>query len=178
MPVVSSDVGGQRDLIGEDVGALIPLRQKEWEDFDKREFDQEEREEYVEQIVRILKDPILYRKLSDNCRDKIEKTFSIDKMVQKLSEEIYFLRNDGESEIKRKELSEKMQQFCAFSDDYYTMYHMWRRKDEECEEVWRERCWFEELWKEGRVKRLIYIAKERVGIHWKRYQDKIKEWLS
>ena len=178
VPVVSSDVGGQRDLIGEDVGALIPLRQKEWEDFDKREFDQEERDEYVEQIVRILKDPILYQKLSDNCRDKIEKMFSIDKMVQKLSEEIYFLRNDGESEIKRKELSEKMQQFCSFPDDYYTMYHMWRRKDEECEEVWRERCWFEALWKEGKVKRLIYIAKERMGIHLAGCIDKIKKIFS
>lgn len=35
-PVVSSDVGGQSDLIDDTVGILVPVRQSEGIDFDKR----------------------------------------------------------------------------------------------------------------------------------------------
>mgnify|MGYP002508066005 CR=1 FL=1 len=38
VPVISSDVGGQSDLIDDYVGRLIPMLQEEVVDFDTRDF--------------------------------------------------------------------------------------------------------------------------------------------
>ena len=66
VPVVSSDVGGQGDLIGNDVGALIPLQQSEEMDLNKREFPEAEVMEYVVNITKILTRPDLATKMSEN----------------------------------------------------------------------------------------------------------------
>lgn len=178
VPVVSSDVGGQSDLIGDEAGALIPLRQKEREDFDNRVFDHIEIMEYVEKITYILKDPILYQTLSRRCREKIEQGFSIDKMVLKLSEEIRTILGDENMQNSRRKLSEEIAQTGSFSNDYYTIYQMWKKKDSECEAVWNERCWFEQKWNVETAKRILIIAKERILIHIERYCNRIKALFS
>lgn len=177
VPVISSNVGGQSDLVGADVGALIPLYQKEWKDFDNREFNAKEIQEYVDQIVRILSDRVLYQKLSDNCRKKIEQYFSIEKMVQKLSEEIQSLKKEDNSQHNRMQMSQEISKLTSITDDYYTIYHMWKRKDDECEAVWKERCWFEQKWNEERGKCLLRIIIERLLIHGKGFKNRIKQLL-
>lgn len=82
-PVVSADVGGQKELIDETVGRLIPLYQKETE-IDIRNFDEEEINAYVEAISDVLKDPDYYAQLCRNCRERIETGFSTDKMIVNL----------------------------------------------------------------------------------------------
>lgn len=56
IPVVSADVGGQKDLIDETVGALIPCMHEEANSFDLRKFEERELEEYVSSIVTLLTD--------------------------------------------------------------------------------------------------------------------------
>ena len=73
--MISSDVGGQKDLIGSDVGALISLQQDEEKDLNKREFQKEEVDAYVAQIVRILSDDDLREKLGRACREKMRRGF-------------------------------------------------------------------------------------------------------
>lgn len=55
VPVVSSDVGGQKELINSEVGALIPCTQNE-NDLHKQTYTNEEIQNYVKAIEKILND--------------------------------------------------------------------------------------------------------------------------
>lgn len=134
LPVVSSDVGGQSDLIGSDVGALIPLYQNEMTDLNKQEFAQEEIDEYVSEISRILKNPDLAATMGKNGRKKIEKQFSIAKMVEQLKNEIEYFCNNQEMRKRRNNLSFSLQQMSNLASDYYMVYCEWKRMEQKCEE--------------------------------------------
>ena len=79
VPVVSSDIGGQKELIGEDCGYLIRPYQLPEEQFDFN-YAIEEIQEYKEIIYKILDNPenINYNEI---CRTKIVNHFSIEKMI-------------------------------------------------------------------------------------------------
>ena len=81
VPVVSSDVGGQKELITEDVGKIIKLRQDE-KDFYNESYCQEEIQDYVSTINDILNNLDMYK---TNCRERILNYFTIDKMIEKMS---------------------------------------------------------------------------------------------
>ncbi len=151
VPVVSSDVGGQRDLIGDDVGALLPLMQSEEQDLDSRTFPEEEVALYVEHIVRILQDPALRRQLGENGRKKIVAGFSIEKMVEQLYSELTELCEDRTLLEKRRSVSQALQLTRYFATDYYTIYQQWKTQQDQCEEVWKARCWFEQKYKEAQA---------------------------
>ncbi|MFQ9127409.1 MAG: hypothetical protein ACLR4Z_12255 [Butyricicoccaceae bacterium] len=50
-PVVTSDVGGQAELIDDTVGRVLPLLQSEADELDSRTFSQEEVRMYVKAIT-------------------------------------------------------------------------------------------------------------------------------
>lgn len=84
VPVVASDVGGQSELISDNVGATIPLMQKE-EDFYCTKYLDEEINLYVNSINKIIKDLDKYKKA---CRDKIINGFTINNMINNFEQEI------------------------------------------------------------------------------------------
>lgn len=81
VPVVSSDVGGQKELITDDVGKIVKLRQNE-KDFYSENYSQEEIAEYVTSINDILDN---LNKYKENCRQRILDRFTIDKMLETMS---------------------------------------------------------------------------------------------
>ncbi len=81
VPVVSSNVGGQKELITEDVGEIIELMQDE-KDIYKEEYNKEEVRNYANSINKVLNNLEKYKK---NCRKRICEYFTIDKMVQNMS---------------------------------------------------------------------------------------------
>lgn len=167
VPVISSDVGGQRDLIGSDVGALIPLQQNEETDLNKREFPTSEVSEYVSHIVKILSTPELAKKLGDNCRKKIIEGFSLEKMVQHLDSELQILCNDEEKRQKRIDIAEMLKKMPNFAADYYTIYCEYKCKDEECEELWQARTWLKSRLDESYNKSdslLLRVYKALIGL--------------
>lgn len=145
VPVVSADVGGQGDLIGSDVGALLPLRQRE-EDIQLRTYDSEEIKDYVNNICRILQDEELYAQLSANCRKKIEEGFSIEKMVETLTRELTEMHSSETRRAHRRAVSEALNLMDNLATDYHTMYQQWAIKRDEGEAIWAARCWFEEAY--------------------------------
>ena len=72
-PVITSDVGGQSELIDETVGAVIPLFENEKTDLDNRAYSGEEIMAYVEAITILLEDETAYRKQVEAARKKLTK---------------------------------------------------------------------------------------------------------
>lgn len=143
IPVVSSDVGGQSDLIGSDVGALVPLQQSEENDLNKRIFPISEVQDYADHIVKILNDKKLAEQLGKNGRKKIEEYFSIDKMIEKFDAELRRLSEDDSSRNRRIQLSDALKQMPGYASEFYTMYNQWKYQLEEAEEIWASRCWMQ-----------------------------------
>lgn len=167
VPVISSDVGGQKDLVGRDVGALITLQQDEEKDLNKRDFPEAEVEEYVVQIIKILSHPEIAAKMSENCRKKVESGFSLEKMVEHLDSELQKLCGDSQLAEERIALAKSMQTTPNFPADYYTMYCEWKRKEQECEEIWNTRTWLQSKLDEAYNKRdglLIKTYKALIGL--------------
>lgn len=93
VPVVSSDIGGQKELIGTDCGYLIRPYQLPEEQFDFN-YSEEEIEEYKQAIYKILDNPdnIDYNHI---CRDKVVKNFSIKNMINDIDKHITKLIKTG-----------------------------------------------------------------------------------
>ncbi len=77
VPVISSDVGGQRELINKDVGVIVPCRQEE-EDINVLEYKDEEINDFVIGINTILNN---LEKYKSKCRKRVLNGFTIDNMV-------------------------------------------------------------------------------------------------
>ena len=133
VPIVSSDVGGQKDLVGDDVGALVPLQQSAM-DTNNRKYAQSEVEMYVNKLVQILGDKDYADKLGNAARKKIEDGFSIELMIDKLHNEIQMLCTDRDREKKRQQLSNALRIVSHFSTDYYTIYLKWEEQSKVKEE--------------------------------------------
>ena len=80
VPIVSSDVGGQKELISEDVGEIVKLMQNE-EDVYLEKYSPEEINSYVKAINKVLDNLETYK---SNCRKRICENFTISKMIEKM----------------------------------------------------------------------------------------------
>lgn len=121
VPVVSSDVGGQKDLIDDSVGALIPMRQREDNDFDARKFDIGEIEDYANAILKLLSDEEFYDQCSVNCRHKVEREFSTDVMLMKMEKELMSFMADKEQIQKRREKALAVKGIGNMPEELYSM---------------------------------------------------------
>ena len=112
VPVVSSDVGGQKELITEEVGKIIELMQDE-NDIYVEEYNPKEVDSFVSAINEILNNLNSYK---DNCRKRILENFTINKMLEKMNnilEETYKNPNDekiqnGKGLKENKELTKEL----------------------------------------------------------------------
>ena len=77
VPVISSDVGGQKELIDDSVGKIVKCYQEESE-IKNYEYQEEEIGEYVNAIESILADIDKYK---SNCRKKIIEKFTVKNMI-------------------------------------------------------------------------------------------------
>ena len=141
-PVVTSDVGGQAELIDETVGRVLPLLQSEAEELDSRDFTEEEVGQYVNAIVDVLSDEAAYTKMCAACRERIEKGFSSQLMIQKLERIFEELVNDPEAQAQRAALAKQISTFPTLTADHFTVYRLYEAMQFEAEEVWRSREWF------------------------------------
>ena len=83
VPVISSDVGGQRELIDNSTGILVKCSQDET-DYYNENFDKSEIKDFVNGIIKIYKEKELYK---FKCREKILNGFTINNMVEKMTYE-------------------------------------------------------------------------------------------
>ncbi len=131
VPVISSDVGGQRDLIKEDMGVLIPVKQEEDRDLDNRNFAQEEIKHYSDAVLFLLEHTDVYAVFSQNSRKRIEEFFSQKKMIRRMEEEIEFLSSDFSVKEERERTSVRLQELQGLASDYYTIEQNWESMQDE-----------------------------------------------
>lgn len=143
-PVVTADVGGQKELIDHTVGRVVPLGQAE-EDIAVRIYSPEEVGAYAEAILDLLspENKQEYEKMCSRCRDKIISAFGLDTMSQRMEDALVSCQTEQRREA-RKAKSEALKVFSKMAAELYTTYFMFESKAEECEQIWRERCWFEQ----------------------------------
>lgn len=120
VPVVSSAVGGQGDLIDDHVGKLIAMRQKEDCSLDNRFFEEEEISEYVQAICELLESKERYQECSANCRKRVVEEFSIKKMIGNMEHELEQLMGMDILEENQKR-SEELQHFGWMAEEIYTL---------------------------------------------------------
>lgn len=104
VPVISSDVGGQKELINEDVGIIVPCMQKE-EDILDFDYSEEEIKLYVDGVNKILDNLASYKK---KCRDRILSGFTISQMVKNMTdiiEDVY--KNPNKEKIENGKVLQK-----------------------------------------------------------------------
>lgn len=87
IPVVSSDVGGQKELIDDSVGVIVPCFQSENDILDFN-YSDEEIDAYVKGILKIKKD---LKKYKDKCRSHVVKKFSLNNMKTNMEKEISYV---------------------------------------------------------------------------------------
>ena len=120
VPVISSDVGGQKELIEDSVGVIVPCLQKE-EDIRDTNYKKEEINLYVKAIQKIIKNLDTYK---SKCRQRILDGFTLEKMSDEMSnifETIY--KNPNQEKIENgKALSKNINLAKELINKYFVFY--------------------------------------------------------
>ena len=95
-PVVTADVGGQKELVDDTCGRVVKNIQTAKDNFYDRNYSQEEIERYVEALLEVLENPN-YEEMAKACREKVINGFSINDMVKKMDKEMTKLIDAGTS---------------------------------------------------------------------------------
>lgn len=118
-PVVSSDVGGQREMIDEQVGAIIPMMQTEVQDLGSQVNQREEVLLYVDALEHILTDDALRTEMGRRCRARIEERFTIAKMAQNMDSLLQGLMAEPGRKKERMRKSDQLRLNLGIVEDYY-----------------------------------------------------------
>ena len=107
-PVVTADVGGQKELVDSTCGRVVQNIQTAKDNFYDRNYPKEEIERYAKALLEVIENPN-YEQMSKACREKVINGFSIKDMVKIMDKEITALIEQGskvEPEIvtKNKEI--------------------------------------------------------------------------
>lgn len=104
VPVVSSDVGGQKELITEDVGEIVNILEKE-EEIYREVYSLKEIEDFALSINKILNNLQEYK---ENCRKRIVENFTQNRMIKKITNilEDTYMNPDKEKIINGQTLAE------------------------------------------------------------------------
>lgn len=105
-PVVTSDVGGQAELVNEEVGVVVPLLQSEAEDATNYKYSEQEIGLYTEALARLLKDKQQYGRYCKACRQRILSGFTVDQMGRKMAQELKRLTG-AENQEHRKQIAQR-----------------------------------------------------------------------
>lgn len=134
VPVVSSDVGGQQELINKDTGVIVPCMQDE-KDVSNFNYIEEEIKLYVDGIDKVLGELNRYKK---NCRKRIIEGFTIDSMTKKMANIILnTAKNPNKKVIENAKSLEKVKSLTKevyikdtviFNNDYVYLTNLFNAK--------------------------------------------------
>lgn len=144
-PVVTADVGGQKELIDDGVGKVIPFEQYEVgslpNGYSKKEIDN-----YVQAILEMLSQENIeqYEVMCENCRKKIIDNFGVNTMIQKMENAINCSLNE-ERRKERLQKAEILKQLPIMVEEIASVYTAYESRILESEAIWAEKCWLEQM---------------------------------
>ncbi len=169
VPVVSSDVGGQAELINQGAGIIVPCFQNEKEILNFN-YSDEEIDYYIDGINQILNNLEFYK---SNCRPKILENFTEDKMVKIMEKEfIEIAQNPDKEKINHgKELSKNIDIlkelvftfFVSNRQDYEWLVNEFNKKNVHKKELKKNVNYEKTL--EYKVKHPIVVALRKLGMY-------------
>lgn len=80
VPVITSDVGGQKELVDDTCGRVIKLYQDSNKDINNYKYTKQEIKDYVNAIIEVIDN----NKLKENCRNRILEKFTVTKMQENM----------------------------------------------------------------------------------------------
>lgn len=107
-PVVTADVGGQKELVDNTCGRVVRNIQTAKNGMYNRNYSSEEIERYANALEEVLKDS----KIKDNCREKILNGFTVNNMVKTFEKEFENFAKNGTS----------INPLCVSNKDLYKQY--------------------------------------------------------
>ena len=145
VPVVSSDVGGQKELITDEVGRIIPYKEK------MTKYDKEhEIELYKNAILEVLDN---LDELKKNSRKRIMSGFTLNHMVEKFEEIFDTLKPNGVKVPKNLALSAYKSNIEYLYDEYewftsnYIMDHYPELLSNMSSQIFKDRMWQHPMWR-------------------------------
>ena len=137
LPVVSSDVGGQRELVNEKTGALIKCRQDET-DFEAITYNPVEIDELAGALYRFASDLVHCAKVGEANRKLIFEKYSTKRAAQDMERYSQFLLADSAVLERRKQLSQKLRnEFPALADEMVTVYGSLEKLQQDSNEIYQ-----------------------------------------
>ena len=143
-PVITSDVGGQAELIDDSVGAVLPLLEKE-DGSDgalKHEINKEEAVLFAKEIINLLTDKEKYNACKNNARKKVLNGFTTENMQQEMANQLSFLQK-AEFVEKRELTAKENQHLQQLFENYLEIYMAAEAFEREKQIVERERDYYQ-----------------------------------
>ena len=170
VPVISSDVGGQKELITEDVGVVVPCLQNEKEIFNFN-YTEEEISNYVVAIQKVINNMKFYK---SNCRKRILKKFTIDNMIKNMEEEFEKIVKNPNKEKKddRKKFDESTSVtkelissfFIYEKNEYEWLAEKFNKENIHINKVSNKRQFYEHTL-EYKLKHPIVVTLRKIGVY-------------
>ena len=123
LPIVSSNVGGQRDLVSFENGYLIEVPMEEQKG--KQKWSDEEVKQFGDAIVNILSDSDRAKELGANGRKEVVEKFSITKMVDTLATKLDEVAADEVRKEIRFSQSRALKSMSNISGEFYAVNCRW-----------------------------------------------------
>ena len=165
VPVVSSNVGGQKELITEDVGIIVPCIQNETEIFDYN-YSEEEILNYVVAIQKVINN-LKYYKL--NCRSRILKHFTQNSMIKNMEKEFMELVKNPNKEKKNAEnisITKELisSYFIAEKNEYEWLSEKFNKENVHKNKVLNKKQFYENTL-EYKLKHPIVVTLKKIGVY-------------
>ena len=176
LPIVASDVGGQRELVTSETGFLVP----------KSKGDLAEVEKYIEVLVPLIKNQKLRRTIGKLARKRVVQSFSLSAMLTRMQllflEAINLRKNSANIEINPAIFEEML----IWIQEYLALDGVWQESQSLHQELGKMREWVQYLQKEKdffnnqinawiKVAQINQIQLDKLKSKLKEYQAKIEE---
>lgn len=139
LPVVSSNVGSQGEIVNAETGALIDCLQDELLDFARDNYSEIEIKEYVDALYKILSDKEKAKTIGRKNRKLIEEQYSFNSAVKLIEQIVEECKSEALLEKRRKQ-SELFRTYHKEIEEFLTIYLAFEQKCVEAGEIWVERC--------------------------------------
>lgn len=144
VPIITSDVGGQAELVDSSIGRVVPMLQDQATQLDARSFPQEEVESYLAAFADLFSDASKYAATCAACRKRVLEGFSIELMGQRMAAIFDRLLTDPVIAAKREQKARLLDALPALTADYTALYLEYERQQSRVDETWKAKCWLEE----------------------------------